>query len=260
MLLRDRVAIITGGASGMGRATTLRFAEEGCSVVIADINEAEGAKIIEEVTKKGGSGIFVKCDVTNSSQVQDMVTKTISKFGKIDILVNDAGGIMGRPSGKIEEVTEEWWHKILDLNLTSQFLCSKAVVPYMKEKRYGKIVNFSSIGATHPVASVTHYHAAKGGVLGLTHNMAVELASFNICVNAILPGPIPTPFWEPLTKGIPDKEAFYAELGKRSVPLGRVGKPEEVAAVALFFASELSSYVTGQSLYVSGGQPLPVVS
>jgi NAD(P)-dependent dehydrogenase (short-subunit alcohol dehydrogenase family) len=258
VLLSNRVAIITGGAVGIGRGIALKFAEEGCSVVITDISEAEGAKTAEEVSKKGKDGVFVHCDVTDSRQVQDMVGKALGKFGKVDILVNNAGGVPRITSGAIEDVNEEQWNQFLDLNLKSVFLCCKAIVPHMKEKKYGKIINISSMGAVHPPVSLVHYHAAKGGVLGLTVNLAFELASFNICVNAILPGPIRTPFYEPIIGSMTDKEknAFFAEIAQKVVPLQRIGTPEDIAGAALFLASELSAYVTGESLYVAGGIPL----
>lgn len=254
MLLNDRVAIVTGGAVGIGRGIALKFAEEGCSVVVVDISVAEGTKTAREVTKRGREGLFVKCDVTDNRQVQDMVSQAIGKFGRVDILVNNAGGVF-RGGGLIEEITEEQWDKLLSLNLKSQFLCCKAVIPYMKERKYGKIINVSSLGAVHPPAPLAHYHAAKGGVLGLTTNLAFELAPYNICVNAILPGPIMTEFYTEILKSIPDKDAFFASLGNR-VPLKRMGTPEDIAGVALFLASELSAYVTGESIRVTGGIPL----
>ncbi len=254
MLLASRVAIITGGAIGIGRGIALKFAEEGCSVVVADIDAIEGKKTAEEVSKKGGEGIFASCDVTINRQVQDMVGKAISKFGKIDILVNNAGGVSG-PKGSIDDVSEEQWDKSLNLNLKSAFLCCKAVVPHMKKNKYGKIINISSLGAIHPAVSVVHYHSAKAGVLGLTYNLAFELAPFNISVNAILPGPIRTPFWEPVTRDIPDKDAFFAEIAKKEVPMQRIGTPEDIAGAALFLASELSAFVTGETINVAGGLP-----
>jgi NAD(P)-dependent dehydrogenase (short-subunit alcohol dehydrogenase family) len=254
VLLSDRVAIITGGAVGIGRGIALKFAAEGCSIVIADIDAIEGKKTAEEVSKKGREGIFVSCDVTNSSQVRDMVDKAVSKFGEIDILVNNAGGVPD-PKGSLAEVTEEQWDRSLDLNLKSVFLCCKAVVPHMKKNKYGKIINISSLGAVHPAVSVVHYHAAKAGVLGLTYNLAFELAPFNIAVNAILPGPIRTPFWEPVTRDIPDKDAYFAEIAKKEVPMQRVGTPEDIAGAALFLASELSAFVSGETINVAGGLP-----
>jgi NAD(P)-dependent dehydrogenase (short-subunit alcohol dehydrogenase family) len=254
VLLKSRVAIITGGAKGIGRGIALKFAQEGCSIVIADIAETEGKKTAEEVSQKGGEGIFVPCDVTNSGQVRDMVDKAISKFKKIDILVNNAGGVPD-PKGSLDEVSEEQWDRSFNLNMKSVFFCCQAVVPHMKKNKYGKIVNISSLGAVHPSVSVVHYHSAKAGVLGLTYNLAFELAPFNIAVNAILPGPVRTPFWEPVTRDIPDKDAYFDAIAQIEIPMRRVGTPEDIAGVALFLASELSAYVSAQIIFVGGGLP-----
>jgi 3-oxoacyl-[acyl-carrier protein] reductase len=261
MLLNDKVAIITGGAVGMGRGMALKFADEGCSVVIADINEADGRKTAAEVSKKGREGIFVRCDVRDNHQIRDMASKTIGKFGKVDILINNAGGVsgIGGAGGSIDDVTEEQWDMMLDLNLKSHFLCCKAVVPYMKERKYGKIVNISSMGAVHPRVTVVHYHSAKAGLLGLTCNLALELAPFNICVNAIVPGPVRTEFYNEMLASVPDKDAVFNGMSK-NIPLQRVGTPEDIAGVALFLSSELSSYMTGSALLVGGGEPLPPIS
>jgi NAD(P)-dependent dehydrogenase (short-subunit alcohol dehydrogenase family) len=269
VLLSQRVAIITGGAVGIGRAIALKFADEGCSVVISDISETAGKKTLEEVRNKGKEGLFVRCDVTDNSQVQAMVNETMAKFGKIDILVNNAGGVAGvnkeaegkskgkAKSGATEDISEEAWDKIVDLNLKSQFLCCKAVIPIMKAHRYGKIINFSSMGAIYPPDSIAHYHAAKGGVIALTTNLAFELARFNIYVNAILPGPVRSEFFREILRDVldPEKEAFYKMLANK-VPLRRMGKPEDIAGVALFLASELSDYVTGEAINAGGGLPL----
>ncbi len=257
MLLEDRVAIVTGGAVGIGRGIALKFAEEGCSVVVADISEEEGENTVKEVSQKGSKGLFIKCDVTSSSQIGGMVEQTISKFGKLDILVNNAGGVPGViQGGSIVDITDEMWDTFINLNLRSAFFGCRAVVPHMKERRYGKIINLSSIGAIQPSASVIHYHSAKAGVLGLTCNLAYDLAPYNICVNAIMPGPIRTPFWEPVTRDIPDKDALFSMIARKNVPLQRIGTPEDVAGAALFLASELSAYVTGESICVAGGIPL----
>jgi len=256
MLLADRVAIITGGAKGIGRGIALKFAEEGCAVAIADINLKEANNTLSEVTKRGGKGLALPCDVSNSQQVRATVDKVIGNFSKIDILVNNAGGMPSTPP--LEDLTEEDWDKVQDLNLKSVFLFSQAVVPHMKERRYGKIINLSSVGAINPPAHVIHYNTAKAGVLGFTLDLAHALAPFNICVNVILPGPIRTEFYEPMigSMSAKEKEAFFEELGKRDIPLQRAGTPEDIAGAALFLASELSSYVTGEALKVSGGSPL----
>jgi NAD(P)-dependent dehydrogenase (short-subunit alcohol dehydrogenase family) len=258
MLLTNRVAIITGGSVGMGRAMARKFAEEGCSIVISDISESSGKKTADEISKIGREAIFVRCDVTNNSQVQDMVNTALRKFGKIDILVNNAGALGTLWS--LEEVTEEDWDRIINLNLKSVFLCCKAVVPHMKEKKYGRIVNISSMGAVSPPRSVVHYHAAKAGVISLTQNLAIELVSFNILVNAIAPGPILTEYYEPRLKHMTDaqREAYFATKGK-TTPMQRMGQPEEIAEVALFLVTEPSSYITGEVINAGGGLPLNAV-
>lgn len=255
MLLAERVAIITGGAKGMGRGMALKFAEEGCSVAIADISMKEANDTMAEVAKRGRDGLVIQCDVTNGEQVRDTVEKVISKFDKIDILVNNAGGIT--PSPPIEDLSEEDWEKILNLNLKSDFLFCKFVVPHMKKRKYGKIINLSSIGAIQPPHHAIHYNTAKSGIIGFTYDLANALAPFNIHVNAILPGPIRTAFYDHIIGSMTEKEKddFFANLGKK-VPLQRVGTLEDIAGPALFLASELSAYITGETLLVGGGLPL----
>jgi len=257
MLLENRVAIITGGAKGIGRGIALKFAEEGCDVVVNALHIEGAQKVAEEVKALGRKSLAIAADVSNSVQVNDMVAQTIKKFGKIDILVNNAGGISSAKGGAIEDTTEEDWDRIIGINLKGQFLTCRAVVPYMKKNKYGKIINVSSMGAIHPPAPIVHYHSAKGGVISLTSNLAFELARLNITVNAILPGPIRSEFFNEMLKGMSKKEgeAFFTMLDKR-VPMQRMGTPAEVAGVALFLASELSSYVTGEAINVGGGLPL----
>lgn len=259
MLLKDKVAIITGGATGIGRGIALKFAGEGCSIIIADIKDNEAQQTVKEVVDMGNAAAFIHCDITSSQQVQDMVNQTLSNFGRIEILVNSAGGVPGN-QGLLKDITEELWDKVINLDLKSVFLCCKAVVPYMQKNKYGKIVNISSIGAVHPSVSVNHYHAAKAGVLGLTINLAFELANQNITVNAILPGPIRTPFWDPVIKGTEDPDAHFARIARKEIPMQRLGTPEDIAGAALYLASDLSAFTTGQLLFVAGGQPLPVIS
>jgi 3-oxoacyl-[acyl-carrier protein] reductase len=255
VLLENRVALVTGGAKGMGRAMCLKFAGEGADVVVNALHIEGAEKVAAEVKKLGRQSLAIKADISKSAEVNAMVAQTIKKFGKIDILVNNAGGV-GVTGGDSATATEADWDRILDVNLKGAFLCCVAVIPYMKKQRYGKIINMSSMGAVHPAVSVLHYHSAKAGILGLTTNLAFELAPFNIYVNAIVPGPIETPFWDSLQPPGPARDAFFAALCKKEVPLGRMGRPEDIAGPALFLASGMSDYVTGQVIYVAGGQPL----
>jgi 3-oxoacyl-[acyl-carrier protein] reductase len=260
MLLEDRVAIVTGAAKGMGRAMSALFAKEGARVTIADVDVAGAEETLRAVQAAGGQGLVVKCDVTDAAQVKEMVAATVAAFGKIDILVNNAGAVVGahgKPTN-LSVLSEEAWDRVVDLNLKAVFLCSKEVVPHMKANGYGKILNMSSLGAISPPSPHPHYHAAKAGVLGLTYDMAAELGPHNIYVNAIMPGPIRTPFFDEIVEAKTPEEtaAFFAMIGGMA-PLGRMGEPEDVAKAALFLVSDMSSYVTGAVLPVSGGLPLP---
>lgn len=249
MLLPNKVAIVTGAAKGIGRAIAMKFAEEGCKVAISDIAVNVANDTAAEIVKKGGEAIAIECNAVDSKQVSEMVNEVVNKFGTIDILVNNAGGLPSRYP--VEDMPEEEWDSVVALNMKSAFLACKYVVPYMKAKKYGKIVNISSLGATSPPSSNIHYHSGKAGVLGITVDLASGLAQYNINVNAILPGPVRTEFFGPKV----NDDSYFIELGKM-VPLGRVGQPEDIAGAALFLASELSSFITGEWLNVGGGIPL----
>jgi 3-oxoacyl-[acyl-carrier protein] reductase len=253
MLLSNRVAIITGGSRGIGKGIALKFAEEGCSVAIVGRTEI-GKKTLEEVKKRGWEGVFIQCDISDSRQVREMVDQVINKYGKVDILVNNAA--QAAVPKYITEISDEEWDTILDINLKGQFLCCRAVVPHMKEKKYGKIINISSLAAIFPVTTEVHYAAAKAGLVGFTINLAAELAPDNICVNAILPGITDTDALDAVIPPGLDKYTFLSEQVKEVVPLQRLGTPEDVAGAALFLASELSGFVTGDKIIVGGGSPL----
>jgi NAD(P)-dependent dehydrogenase (short-subunit alcohol dehydrogenase family) len=257
VLLKDKVAIVTGGAKGIGRGICLKFASEGCSVAVTDLNLESAREVADEIKATGGKALAIGADVSDIARVKNAVTQTVKKFGKVDILVNNAGGVFAIKGGPIETTTEDDWNTIININLKGQFFFCQAVVPYMKKQKYGKIVNVSSMGAIHPPAPIVHYHSAKGGVLGLTTNLAYELAPFNITVNALLPGPIFSEFYTNMLKDMTEKErkAFFKMLAGR-VPMQRVGTPEDMAGVALFLASDLSSYVTGEAICAGGGLPL----
>ncbi|MDY6825594.1 MAG: SDR family NAD(P)-dependent oxidoreductase [Bacillota bacterium] len=260
MLLRNKVAIVTGSSKGIGRGIALKFAREGCDMVICARNEEEVEKVASEVNAIGRKALAAPLDVSNRNQVEAMVEKTIVEFGKIDILVNNAGAIAGSDpsaSKSIADIPEEEWDRIVGVNLKGAFLTTRSVVPHMKKNGSGNIINFTSLGAVHPPTVSPHYHASKSGIIGMTYDTARELGTFNIRVNAIMPGPIRTPFFDKLVASMTEKEkeAFFAGMA-RSAPLQRVGTPEDCAGVALFLASDLSAYVTAALIPVTGGLPL----
>ena len=255
--LENRVAIVTGGAKGMGAAICIKFAEEGCAVAVNDM-DADGAKAIaDEIIAKGGRAVSNLVDQTDKAAVDAVVENTVARFGKIDILVNNAGSVAGLkgvgPSGTF---TMEEWNKTISINLNGPLYYMLATIPHMKKANYGKIINFSSIGAFTPTVSVLPYHAAKGAVESLTMNLAFELSRNNINVNVIVPGNIRTPFWDHVV--IPPemtRDEFFSEIVKRQVPLQKMGTAEDVAGAALYLASGMSDFVSGQRLYVAGGCP-----
>ena len=260
MLLSNKIAIVTGAGGGMGGAIAIKFAGEGADIAVVDLNEQRLNTTLEEVKKLGRECIAIPTNITKSDQVQAMVEKVIEKFGRIDILVNAAGTLLDFADmeiNSISDIPEDQWDNLVEVNLKGCFLVCKAVSRYMKEKQYGKIVNFSTLGAVTPPAVAPHYNAAKAGVLGLTYDMASELGPKGITVNAVLPGPIKTTFYEKIMGTMTEemKEAMYKEMSK-GAPLQRAGTADEVADVVLFLSSNMSSYVTGVGLLVAGGMPL----
>jgi len=255
MLLQDKVAIVTGGARGMGCGIALKFAAEGCAVAVVDIDLQGAESTVAAVRQEGGLAMAVRCDVTDEKQVKAAVDLVVQKYGRVDILINNAGG--AHLTAPIEDLSEDQWDKVMDLNLKSHFLFCKYVVPLMKAHKSGKIIGISSIGAVQPPGHVIAYNTAKSAILGFTADLATALAPLGINVNAIVPGPVQTHFYDATTGQMTEdqKKGFFAGLGKK-VPLQRAGTPEDIANTALFLASEMSSYITGQAIYVSGGLPL----
>jgi len=248
MDLKDKVAIITGARRGMGRTHALALAKAGAKVVVSDISQEDCQKVVEEIKKAGGEAIAVKCDVTKKEEADEMVEKAIEKFGKVDILVNNAGICQFKP---FFELTEEEWDRTLDINLKGYFLCAQAAAKEMAKQKSGVIINIASVamgqqGIGFP--NIVHYCASKGGIVGMTEALAVELAPYNIRVNAISPGMIETPMIDPVKQ---DPKAMEGLLAR--VPLHRVGRPEEVSNLVLFLASDASSYMTGSTVVIDGG-------
>ena len=246
MRLEGKVAIISGGARGMGAAEAKLFAREGAKVIICDVLEDEGRQTEAEINEVGGDAVFVKLDVTSQDEWENAVNTAIERFGKLDILVNNAGIIV---QSTIEDMTVELWDKVMDVNAKGVFLGTKTAIPHMKEAGGGSIVNISSISGIVGQDNVTAgYNASKGAVRIFTKAAAVQYAKENIRVNSIHPGPIATPMTAE-GRADPERVALTAER----TPLGRYGEPEEVANAVLFLASDEASYVTGSEIVVDGG-------
>jgi NAD(P)-dependent dehydrogenase (short-subunit alcohol dehydrogenase family) len=246
MRLKDKVAIVTGAGRGIGEAIALLFAEEGANVVVNDVNEADAKSTAEEIKGRGRQARSVIGSVTVQGVVQRMVDTAVREFGTLDILVNNAGIIR---DARLHKMTEEQWDRVIEVNLKGAFLCTQCAARVMREKRYGKIINLSSaMWKGNP--GQLNYSAAKAGIIGLTRTAAKELGPKGINVNAIAPGLILTD----MLKSTPP--AILEQMQKNlatTVPLNRLGLPRDVANVALFLASEESSYVTGEVISCDGG-------
>ena len=243
--LKDKVAIITGAASGIGKATAKLFAEHGAKVVVADIDKDGGSQIVTQIQNGGNEAIFVETDVTLKVNTEKMVAQTVETYGKLDILFNNAGIAMRLP---VAELPEEDWHRCLDVNLTGVFLCAKAAIPAMLKNGCGSIINMSSIYGVVGADVRAAYVASKGGVTNLTRGMALDYAENNIRVNCICPGFVETP----LVAGVIKTPEEYQTLADKH-PMCRLGQPEEIAYGALYLASDESAFVTGIALPIDGG-------
>jgi NAD(P)-dependent dehydrogenase (short-subunit alcohol dehydrogenase family) len=247
--LKGKVALITGGASGIGLGTAKRLAEMGARISILDINEKNGAKAVGEIESLSGEAVFFKCDVTSASDCKNAVEGTIKEFGKIDILFNNAGIAIRKNT---VDLTEEEWDRELDITLKGIYLVSHYVIPYMIKNGGGSIINNGSGWSLTGGANAISYCAAKGGVLNLTRAMAIDHGRDNIRVNCVCPGDVDTPLLRGECAQLGEEiDQFMKEAAER--PINRVGTPEDVANAVLFFASDMSSWVTGAHLVVDGG-------
>ena len=242
--LSNQVAIVTGAGQGMGAATANRLAGEGAAVIVSDIDESKATRVADEINSSGRRAMPIRTDVTKENETVSMVKHAIDNYGTVSILVNNAGILY--PT-RIDYVTKAEWDQVLDVNLNGTFLCSKAVLPTMKEKGYGRIVNMSSsAGRSVSTLGGVHYTAAKAGVLGFTRAMAKEVAPFGITVNAVCPGLIDTEMVR--TECTPERIKGY----EMSFPIPRLGAPEEVAQLVFFLVTD-SQYITGASIDINGG-------
>ena len=242
MRLKDKIAVITGAGAGIGRATALRFTEEGAKVVVVDVDEKAGKEVVNMIEEQKGVAIFYNVDVRNQTAIDHMIEEVVKKYGRIDILVNN----VGRPKDALlVKMLEEDWDFAIELNLKSVFLCSRKVAPIMIEHKYGKIVNIISMAYQGNVGQ-SNYAAAKSGIVGFTKSLAKELGRFNINVNVVSPGLIDTPLLRSFDESV-------IERLLKDVPLRKVGEPVDVANAILFLSSDESKYITGQVFHVSGG-------
>ena len=243
--LKGKVAIITGGSRGIGKAIAMGFAETGADVVIADINLEEADKTVGQIKALRRRALAVETNIAIKSQVDNMVAKTLEEFSTIDILVNDAAINIMRP---LVDLREDGWDKVMNVDLKGYFLCSQAAAKVMMGKQRGNIINMVSTGAAKAAPGLGAYSIAKAGVVMLTKLLAVELASYNIRVNAIGPYLVKTAFSQPMWS---DPDACKSL--EASIPLGRIAEPQDILSTALFLASDASSYITGQTIFVDGG-------
>lgn len=246
MRLENKVAIITGGSSGIGRATAISFAREGARVAVADLNVNGGYETVKMITESGGEAYFQETDVTKALDMKELVRQTIEKYGAIHILFNNAG--VGQSEVKSVDLDEGEWDRIININLKGAFLGIKYVVPEMIKSGGGSIINTASLLGLKGQKYVAAYNASKGGLILLTKNAALEYGKYGIRVNAIAPGVIDTD----IIQGWKDDERKWPIISKANA-LRRIGSPEEVAAAVLFLASDDSSFITGTTLSVDGG-------
>jgi NAD(P)-dependent dehydrogenase (short-subunit alcohol dehydrogenase family) len=249
MKLKDRVAIVTGGASGIGKAICTRMATEGADVVVADIAIEQAKEVAKELNAIGPRVTAIRVDATKSHDANQMVDAVLGEFGRIDILVNNVGGTARERKGPFCESTEEVWDWVIDLNLKSVRNCTRAVINHMIERKSGKIVNIGSVAGVKGSVILVDYSAAKAGVIGFTTALAKEVAPYGINVNCVSPGPIETPL-------LFSSSQERREGLRKTIYLGRFGKPEEIANMAIFLASDEASFMVGQNFIVDGGRSL----
>ncbi len=247
-MFEGKVVLITGASTGIGSSFALEMGRLGAKVVVnynASRNQAE--QVVAKIQEKGGMAIAIQADVSKANQVKSLFQQTLATYGQIDFLVNNAGALIERK--KVDEMTEDYWDKMMEVNLKSVFLCSKEVIAHFKERKQGKILNVTSISARNGGGNGSvAYSAAKGAVSTMTRGLAKELVSYNVTVNGVAPGIIATPFHDRFTP--PD----IREKSLQTIPMGREGMPEEVVGAMVFLLSDAANYITGEIIEINGGQ------
>lgn len=249
--LKNKVCIVTGGALGIGRATCLLFAREGAKVAVTDVADSEGAQLAREIAASGGVAEYWHLDVSSEKEVRDVFTKIHKRFGKIDVLVNNAG--IAGTNKPTHEVTEQDWDRLMAVNVKGVFFCTKYAVPYMKSVRHGSIINLSSIYGMIGAGDNPPYHASKGAVRLMSKNDAVLYAPDDIRVNSVHPGFIWTPMVEGAAKGSGVGVKDFCKIIEARHPLGHMGEPDDIAWGIVYLASDESKFVTGSELVIDGG-------
>ena len=250
---KDKIVIVTGGARGIGGGISRAFAEEGASVLCADLDEDSGSQLVEESASMDGTVRFLKADVAHSSECQGVVETAVSEWGGVDILCNNVGIQPANSYLPAHEFPEEMWDRIIDVNLKSFFLMTKYCVPQMKKRGGGAIINTASVQGLQSMQGVSAYAASKGGALSLTRQLALEYAEDNIRVLAVNPGTIDTPLVAEAVDFMGGDLESLKKLWGKAHPMGRIGQPREIANVVLFLASDKASFMTGEYVCVDGG-------
>ena len=244
-----RVAVVTGGAYGIGRGIVLEFVHHRIGVVIADRDDARGVALQAELRQKGATVAFIHCDVRVDAEIQNLIAEAERTFGRIDVLCNNAGVECYRPA---DQYTLDEWNNIVETNLRGTFLCTKYAFPHLKRSGHGSVVNISSVQAFANEPQISVYAATKAGILALTRGMALDFAAAGVRVNAVCPGAIQTGMMEAFLEGKPDPEQEIRAIDG-TIPLGRVGQPKDIAQAVYFLASDAAAYITGAALVVDGG-------
>jgi len=246
MRLKDKVCVVTGAAQGIGEACVRRFAREGATVVISDVQDAKGESLAGAIRNDGGEAMYFSCDVSKKSDCDDLIAATVEAYGKVDVHLSNAAVLVAKD---FLDLTEEDWTRTLDINLTGFFYAGQSAAKQMVKQGFGTIINMSSINAVVAIPTATPYTVCKGGVLQLTKSMALSLAPHGIRVNAVGPGTIATE----MGKTMMANDAARKRVLSRT-PLGRPGEPDEIASICVFLASDDASYITGETIYCDGGR------